>query len=146
MAVSFKSIRPPSKMIDEAATRAALTKNMRKYGDFLIQQLQAQYKDIPEGTNYQRRYPRGRGGVGGGWRKSVDADGNGVTVYNDVPYARFVQGHLGEQSSLNREVGWLSIDEIAAATRVYFNEQVRDSIREGIAKARQNRNRKGQFV
>ena len=148
MTIAFKAIRSPGTLIDSSATQAALKKNMRKYGEFLIQQLRHQYDEIPEGPNYTRRFkpPTGSDGVGGHWRQTVDADGNGVTVYNDVPYARFVQGHLGEQSSINRDVGWLSIDEIALATRTYFNAQMGDAIREGIAKARRSRNRSGQFV
>lgn len=148
MTIAFKAIRSPGALIDSSATQAALKKNMRKYADFLIHQLRQDYVDIPEGPNYKRKFhpPTGTEGVGGHWRQSVDADGNGVTVYNDVPYAKYVQGHLGEQSSYNVELGWNSIDTVALATRTYFNAQMGDAIREGIAKARRSRNRSGQFV
>lgn len=167
MTVSFKAIRAPGKMIDAAATQAAIRKNMKTYCDVLIKELREDYNRVPEGPNYIRKYkssgraaantlhPRGRRrtsqganstGVGGGWHSTVSGDGQSGTVYNDVPYAKFVQGHKGEQSFNNLSAGWRSIDTVARQTLPVFNKLMKDSLEVGVAKARRERNKFGQFV
>lgn len=148
MAISFKAIRTNPSLIDGRATEAALRKNMQKYCDFVVKKLRDDYTDIPQGSYYKRKYkpPTGKLGVGGHWRIKVSGNGQTGDIYNDVPYARFVQGHLGQQSQININAGWHSIDTVTAATRIYFNLKMGDAIKEGIAKARQNRNRIGQFT
>lgn len=155
-------------MIDAAATTAALRKNMKLYCDILIAELREDYNRVPEGPNYIRKYkggggrttfstfhPRGRRstsqgahgvGVGGGWHSTVSGDGQSGIVYNDVSYARFVQGHKGEQSFNNLQAGWRSIDTVARQTQPAFNKAMKDAIETGIAKARRERNKLGQFV
>lgn len=167
MTVGFKAVRGNTKVIDAAATTAALRKNMKAYCDRLIADLRQDYVDVPEGPNYIRKYkgsgravvntlhPRGRRrtsqgaagvGVGGGWHSSVSGDGQIGEVWNDVPYAKFVQGHIGQQSRNNRRAGWLSIDEHVINTIPNFNKEMGDAIGVGIAKARRERNKLGQFV
>ena len=169
MAISLKAFRNNSsgKVIDAAATTAALRKNMQQYCDILIKSLRTDYDTVPEGPNYIRKYkgsgrasvntfhPRGRRstsqgargvGVGGGWHSSVSGDGQTGEVWNDVPYAKYVQGHRGQQSSNNVDAGWGSIDDHADATRFFFKEKMGDAIKTGIGKARRERNKLGQFV
>lgn len=168
MPISFKAIRDTGKVIDAAATQAALKRNMKTYCDILIKELREDYNRVPEGPNYVRKYRGGKSrpigvsftgrkrrsdfkrgggvGVGGGWHSSVSSDGTSAEVFNDVPYAAFVQGHKGEQSFNNLQAGWRSIDTVARQTLPIFNKVMKDALEVGIAKARQNRNRLGQFT
>lgn len=167
MAISFKAVRSDTKMVDALVTQTALKKNMKIYCDLLIKELREDYNRVPEGPNYIRKYkpsnrvptntlhPRGRRptsqgaagvGVGGGWHSSVSGDGQIGEVWNDVPYAKYVQGHKGEQSFNNLSAGWRSIDTVARQTLPVFNKLAKDSVEVGVAAARRERNRKGQFV
>lgn len=167
MTVAYKSIRGNTKVLDPTATVSSLRKNMKTYCELLIKELREDYNRVPEGPNYIRKYkgsgrtpthslhPRGRRrtsqgargvGVGGGWHSTVSGDGQSGEVYNDVPYAKYVQGHKGEQSYNNLAAGWRSIDTVAQQTRAVFNKLMSDSIEVGIAQARRQRSRTGQFV
>lgn len=168
MTVAFKAIRGNTAAIDAAATQAALKRNMKAYCNILIAELREDYNRVPEGPNYIRKYkgggrsatastfhPRGRRptsqgaagvGVGGGWKSRVSGDGQTGEVYNDVPYAKYVQGHDGEQSHINKSLGWRSIDKVARKTFPAFNKGMKDALEVGIAKARRERNKLGQFV
>lgn len=171
MTIAFKAIRSSGPMIDARATEAALRRNMKVYCDILIKELREDYNRVPEGPNYvrkyrgggsatawragsglgRRRHPRARlatdaGGLGGHWRSSVSGNGQTGNVWNDVSYAKYVQGHLGQQSMNNLEAGWRSIDTVVRQTRPVFNKLMKDSIEVGVAKARRERNRLGQFV
>ena len=168
MTVAFKAIRPSSlSVIDGPATQAALRKNMKEYCDILIAELREDYNRVPEGPNYVRKYrssgmrpigvsftgrkrrrdfKKGFGvGVGGGWHSSVSGDGQTGEVYNDVPYAKYVQGHIGQQAEHHAKAGWRTIDTVVRQTRPAFNKGMKDAIEVGIAKARQSRNPQGQF-
>ena len=167
MTIAFKAVRTDTKAIDATATLASMRRNMQTYCDVLIQELREDYNRVPEGPNYIRKYkpsgrvstntlhPRGRRstsqgaggvGVGGGWHSRVRADGQSADVYNDVPYSKYVQGHIGEQSFNNRSAGWRSIDTVVRQTIPVFNKLAKDSIEVGIAAARRERNSRGQFV
>lgn len=167
MPIAFKAIRDTGKVIDAAATQAALRNQMKVYCEELIHKAQAEYDRIPEGPNYVRKYrgggsrpigvsftgrkrrsdfKRGRGvGVGGGWHSSVSSDGTSGEVYNDVPYAGYVQSEA-HQSFNNKQRGWRTIEFIARSTSRVFQERMQIAINQGIAKARQNRTRTGQFT
>jgi hypothetical protein len=131
MTVTLQAIRPSRfDLISPERTQANVRRSMKRYLNEVKKILQENYNTVPTSPNYTRTHDLQQG-----WEVSVSPDGSQGFLFNETPYAVFVQGPKGggrgtgsRQTAAMRNRGWLSISDVARVTRPRFNELMNRSI------------------